>query len=140
MQSGINLTLNAIESLEIVASDDLGEADVVLGDDMTLTVADVLQIDGRNVIGGANSGIIVNDDDAYDPVYSSTQTITINDFDAANFDGIDSASITLVNKAVRRRRQSWTLLAVLPALPLSRRRSFLSSTLCRVSAAPLRLI
>ena len=50
-----NLTITMAESIELVAGDDLGSADVVIGDGMMLTLADIQQADGLDIGGGTNT-------------------------------------------------------------------------------------
>ncbi|MBE0548843.1 MAG: hypothetical protein IH627_14600 [Rubrivivax sp.] len=56
-----NVTITMAESIELVAGDDLGDFDVVIGDGMTLTLADIQQADGLNISGGTNTTLKFTD-------------------------------------------------------------------------------
>lgn len=50
-----NKTITLAESIVLDSADDLAGFDVIMGDDMTLTLADIQQADGLNISGGSNT-------------------------------------------------------------------------------------
>ena len=57
-------TVTMAEDIELAAGDDLGDFEVVIGDDMTLTLADISQADGLVIGGGTNTTLKFTDTSA----------------------------------------------------------------------------
>lgn len=68
-------TITMAGDVELVDTDDLGTFSVVMGDDMTLTLADIQQADGLDISGGSNTTLAFTD-----------QAAAVPSIDASGFD------------------------------------------------------
>ena len=82
-----NLTITMAESIVLVAGDDLGSADVVIGNDMTLTLADLEQADGLDIGGGTNTTLKFTD-------------TFFGAFDSIDASGFDVSKLMILNVLV----------------------------------------
>lgn len=86
-------TITMAEDIALGDSDDLGTADVVMADGLTITVPEITQIDGTNFSGGVDTTINITDD-------TFTGPAGVSGIDASGFD-VDLVRITNVLAADR---------------------------------------